>query len=78
MGGDPSNYPVCCHYFKGIPLNIQTKTVVTIHDPVKGYCLKWLLVIYEIICLGNVRVLPSVYFRILYQSYWVKLNMFCL
>jgi hypothetical protein len=31
---------------KGVPLNIQTKTVVTIHDPVKGYCLKWLLVIY--------------------------------
>jgi hypothetical protein len=25
---------------KGVPLNIQTKTVVTIHDPVKGYCLK--------------------------------------
>jgi hypothetical protein len=31
---------------KGVPLNIQTKTVVTIHDPVTGYCLKWLLVIY--------------------------------
>jgi hypothetical protein len=25
---------------KGVPLNIQTKTVVTMHDPVTGYCLK--------------------------------------
>jgi hypothetical protein len=31
---------------KGIPLNVQTKTVLSIHDPVKGYCLQWLLVIY--------------------------------
>jgi hypothetical protein len=25
---------------KGVPLNIQTKTIVTMHDPVTGYCLK--------------------------------------
>jgi hypothetical protein len=31
---------------KGVPLNIQTKTVVTIHNPVTGYCLKQLLVIH--------------------------------
>jgi hypothetical protein len=62
---------------KGIPLNIQTKTGLSIHDPVKENYLKLLLLIYEIICLGNVGVLP-VYFWILYYSYWVKLNMFCL
>jgi hypothetical protein len=77
VGSDPSNYLVCCHYFKGVPLNIQTKTVLSIYDPEKGYYLKLSLVIYEIICLGDVGVLP-VYFRILYQSYWVKLNVFCL
>jgi hypothetical protein len=57
VGSDPSNYLVYCHYFKGVPLNIETKTILSIHDPVKGYCLKLLLVIYEIIFLGNVGVL---------------------
>jgi hypothetical protein len=47
---------------KGVPLNIQTKTVLSIYDPVKGYCLKLLLVIYEIICLDNVGVLPEYIF----------------
>jgi hypothetical protein len=47
---------------KGVPLNVQTKTVVTIHDPVTGYYLKLLLAIYEIICLDNLGVLPEYIF----------------
>jgi hypothetical protein len=77
VGSDSSPIWVNDVILKGVPLNIQTNTVLSIHDPVKGYYLKLLLAIYEIIYLGKVGVLP-VYFWILCQSYWVKLNVFCL
>ena len=63
VGSDPSNYSFCYHYFKGIPSNVKTKTVVTIHDPVTGYYLKLLHAIYEIIFLDNLGVLPEYIFE---------------
>jgi hypothetical protein len=42
---------------KGVPLNIQTRTVLSIHDPVNEYGLKLFPEIYELICLGHVGVL---------------------
>jgi hypothetical protein len=57
VDGDPSHYPVCCNYFKGIPSNVQTTTVVTIYDLVTGFYLKLLLAIYELIFLALITCL---------------------
>jgi hypothetical protein len=57
MGGDPSSIWFNTAIKRKRSLNIQTRTVLSIHDSVNEYCLKLLPEIYELICLGHVGVL---------------------